>query len=86
MLPRSPPDPFTHSTCFTNPSTGSTCSSFELVFPPPKLVIRRSLPSKFEPVTQQLRPIELARYRVVPLVCKKPESATPACPAIGVHS
>ena len=30
------------------PSSGSTCSSLELVFPPPKLVMRRSDPSRFD--------------------------------------
>src|SRR5271155_5477220 len=48
MLPRSPPLPFTHRICFVFPSSGSTCSSFELVFPPPKFVIRRSEPSRFD--------------------------------------
>src|SRR5690348_11003478 len=48
MLPRSPPLPFTHSTDLVFPSTGSTCSSFELVLPPPKFVIRRSEPSRFD--------------------------------------
>src|ERR1700729_1205821 len=48
MLPKSPPLPFTQRTCFVLPSSGSTCSSFELVFPPPKFVIRRSDPSKFD--------------------------------------
>src|SRR6266446_1654567 len=48
MLPRSPPLPFTQRICFVFPSSGSACSSFELVFPPPKFVIRRSEPSKFD--------------------------------------
>src|SRR5438445_10046832 len=48
MLPRSPPLPFTQRICFVFPSSGSTCSSFELVFPPPKFVILRSEPSKFD--------------------------------------
>src|SRR5216683_4134261 len=48
MLPRSPPLPFTHRICFVFPSSGSTCSSFELVLPPPKFVIRRSEPSRFD--------------------------------------
>src|SRR5580692_1637806 len=48
MLPKSPPLPFTQRICFVFPSSGSTCSSFELVFPPPKFVIRRSEPSKFD--------------------------------------
>src|SRR6266851_9468238 len=48
MLPRSPPLPFTQRICFVFPSSGSTCSSFELVFPPPKFVIRRSEPSRFD--------------------------------------
>src|SRR5215469_1837273 len=48
MLPRSPPLPFTHRTCFVFPSTGSTWASFELVFPPPKFVILRSDPNRFE--------------------------------------
>src|SRR5258708_23806221 len=48
MLPRSPPLPFTQRICFVFPSSGSTCSSFELVFPPPKFVIRKSEPSRFD--------------------------------------
>src|ERR1700729_4591211 len=48
MLPKSPPLPFTQRTCFVLPSSGSTCSSFELVFPPPKFVIRRSDPNRFD--------------------------------------
>jgi hypothetical protein len=48
MLPRSPPLPFTQSTVFFCPSSGSVSSSFELVLPPPKLVMRRSDPSKLE--------------------------------------
>src|SRR5882757_9154368 len=48
MLPRSPPLPFTQRICCVVPSSGSTCPSFELVFPPPKFVIRRSEPSKFD--------------------------------------
>src|SRR5271154_643926 len=48
MLPRSPPLPFTHRIFFVLPSNGSTSSSLELVFPPPKFVIRRSDPSRFD--------------------------------------
>src|ERR1035438_4368702 len=48
MLPRSPPLPFTHRILRVAPSIGSTWSSFELVFPPPKFVIRRSDPSRFD--------------------------------------
>src|SRR5258708_29505760 len=48
MLPRSPPLPFPQRISFVFPSSGSTCSSFELVFPPPKFVIRRSEPSRFD--------------------------------------
>src|SRR5271156_4336290 len=48
MLPRSPPEPFTHRTFLVSPSSGSTWSSFELVLPPPKLVMRRSEPSRFD--------------------------------------
>src|SRR5258708_1128608 len=48
MLPRSPPLPFTQRICFVIPSRDAICSRFELVFPPPKFVIRRSEPSKFD--------------------------------------
>src|ERR1700733_4690169 len=48
MLPRSPPLPFTQRTCFGFESNGSDRSSFELVLPPPKFVIRRSDPKRFD--------------------------------------
>src|SRR2546430_6659352 len=48
MLPISPPLPLIHKTFALLPSSGSLSSILELVFPPPKFVIRRSDPSKFE--------------------------------------
>src|SRR5882672_10779318 len=45
---RSPPLPFTASTRVGSPVSGSGSSSFELVLPPPKLVMRRSAPSRLE--------------------------------------
>src|SRR4029079_8012778 len=45
---RSPPLPFTASTRAGRPDTGSVRSNFELVLPPPKFVIRRSAPNRFE--------------------------------------
>src|SRR5213082_1620265 len=48
MLPISPPLPLIHKTFALLPSSGSFSSILELVFPPPKFVIRRSDPSKFE--------------------------------------
>src|SRR5580658_6328864 len=48
MLPRSPPDPFTHKTSTGSPVSGSSSITFELVLPPAKLVMRRSEPSRFE--------------------------------------
>src|SRR5208283_3325467 len=46
--PRSPPLPFTASTRTDLPLNGSGSSILELVFPPPKLVMRKSAPSRFE--------------------------------------
>ncbi len=48
ILPRSPPLPLIHKTSSCFPLSGSTCWIFELVFPPPKLVMRRSEPSRFD--------------------------------------
>ena len=48
MLPRSPPLPLIHRTFFLFAAEGSICWIFELVFPPPKFVMRRSEPNKFE--------------------------------------
>src|SRR6186713_473671 len=45
---KSPPLPFTASTRAGNPETGSVRSNFELVLPPPKLVIRKSAPSRLD--------------------------------------
>src|SRR5918999_6179532 len=45
---RSPPLPFTASTRSGVPVSGSGSSNLELVLPPPKLVIRRSAPRRFE--------------------------------------
>src|SRR3954470_6386467 len=45
---RSPPLPFTAITRCDWPVRGSAASNFELVFPPPKFVMRRSSPSRFE--------------------------------------
>src|SRR5580704_3140323 len=44
----SPPLPLTASTRTGCPVNGSGSSIFELVLPPPKFVMRRSAPSKFE--------------------------------------
>src|SRR5580698_4433070 len=48
MLPISPPLPLIQSTFFFERSIGSTSASFELVFPPPKFVILKSDPSRFD--------------------------------------
>src|SRR6202046_5613749 len=48
MLPRSPPLPFTHRTETSLPVSGSFITTLELVLPPPKFVILRSEPSRFE--------------------------------------
>src|SRR5579864_2015186 len=48
MEPRSPPEPFTHRILRVAPSSGSIWSSLELVLPPPKLVMRRSDPRRFD--------------------------------------
>ena len=48
MDPRSPPEPFTHRTVASWPVSGSFWMTFAEVFPPPKFVIRRSEPSRFE--------------------------------------
>src|SRR6185312_12285960 len=48
MLPRSPPDPLTHSTSTGAPVNGSTSVIFELVLPPAKFVMRRSEPSRLD--------------------------------------
>src|SRR6185503_3905930 len=45
---KSPPLPFTASTRAGRPDTGSVRSSFELVLPPPKFVMRKSAPSKLD--------------------------------------
>src|SRR6267143_5781153 len=45
---RSPPLPLTARTRMGLPVSGSGSSNFELVLPPPKFVIRRSAPSRFE--------------------------------------
>ncbi len=45
---RSPPLPFTAITRVGAPVNGSGSSNFELVLPPPKLVMRRSAPRRFE--------------------------------------
>src|SRR6185436_12673362 len=45
---RSPPLPFTAMTRTDLPVSGSGSVNFELVFPPPKLVMRRSAPSRFD--------------------------------------
>src|SRR5229473_1614038 len=46
--PRSPPLPLTASTRTASPVNGSGSSIFELVLPPPKFVIRKSAPSRFD--------------------------------------
>src|SRR5438128_8099692 len=48
MLPKSPPLPFTARTRTDLPVNGSRISIFELVLPPPKFVMRRSAPSRFD--------------------------------------
>src|SRR6266446_7526367 len=48
MLPRSPPEPLTQSTSTSTPLSGSRCITLADVFPPPKLVMRRSEPRRFE--------------------------------------
>ena len=48
MLPRSPPEPFTHSTSTAAPLSGSVMPILAEVLPPPKLVMRRSEPSRLE--------------------------------------
>src|SRR5215467_14566025 len=45
---RSPPLPFTAMTRRGSPVRGSGRSNFELVLPPPKFVMRRSAPRRFE--------------------------------------
>src|SRR5260221_12241814 len=45
---RSPPLPFTASTRTGSPVSGSGSVNFELVLPPPKLVMRRSAPRRFD--------------------------------------
>src|SRR5206468_10888307 len=45
---RSPPLPFTASTRTDSPVNGSGRVNFELVLPPPKLVMRRSAPRRFD--------------------------------------
>ena len=45
---RSPPLPFTASTRTGSPVSGSGSVNFELVLPPPKFVMRRSAPSRFD--------------------------------------
>ena len=46
--PKSPPLPLTASTCTGLPENGSASVILELVLPPPKFVILRSAPSRFE--------------------------------------
>src|SRR5207249_7752079 len=48
MLPMSPPLPLIHKTVALLPSSGSVPSILELVFPPPKFVMRRSDPNKLD--------------------------------------
>src|SRR6266851_9909953 len=48
MLPISPPLPLIHKTVVLLPSSGSISSILELVFPPPKFVIRKSDPNKLD--------------------------------------
>ena len=48
MEPKSPPDPFTKSISLFFLSIGSFNIIFEDVLPPPKFVIFKSFPSKFE--------------------------------------
>src|ERR1700687_71974 len=48
MDPRSPPLPFTARTRTGSSENGSGSSIFELVLPPPKLVMRKSAPSRFD--------------------------------------
>src|SRR6185295_7140456 len=48
MVPRSPPDPLTHSTSTSAPVSGSFSLILAEVLPPPKLVMRLSLPSRLE--------------------------------------
>src|SRR6185503_10764639 len=45
---RSPPLPFTAITRAGSPVSGSGRTNFELVLPPPKLVMRRSAPSRLD--------------------------------------
>src|SRR5262245_36350956 len=45
---RSPPLPLTAITRTGSPVNGSGSVNFELVFPPPKLVMRRSAPSRLD--------------------------------------
>src|SRR5213594_2507426 len=48
MLPISPPLPLIHKTVALLPSSGSVSSILELVLPPPKFVIRKSDPKRFD--------------------------------------
>src|SRR5437588_6214899 len=48
MLPISPPLPLIQSTLCSLPSSGSRSAILALVLPPPKFVIRRSDPRRFE--------------------------------------
>src|SRR6266852_8648347 len=48
MLPRSPPLPLIHRTVAFLPSRGSNSSILELVFPPPKFVMRKSDPNRLD--------------------------------------
>src|SRR3989475_6921487 len=48
MLPRSQPEPLTQSTSTSTPLSGSRCITLADVFPPPKLVMRRSEPRRFK--------------------------------------
>ena len=50
------------------PSSGSVSVIFELVFPPPKFVMRRSEPKKIRAVPQQFGIIQRARDALVPAI------------------
>src|SRR2546421_8228102 len=77
MLPISPPLPLIHKTVVLLPSSGSTSSILELVFPPPKFVIRKSDPNKLDRYRSNSAPSRLlaiwssqrsSRYRSFSLV------------------
>jgi hypothetical protein len=66
MLPMSPPEPLTHSTCTSAPVSGSFAATLAEVLPPPKLVIRRSEPSRFDRYKQLARFVQGGGMGVIP--------------------